>query len=57
MRLPRDHLIVTCWMRGDPMPAPMSGPAYQLYVGIDIAATTFTAAWLRPTEAPSAAAS
>src|SRR5918997_1451711 len=44
-------------MLGDPMPAPMSGPAYQLYVGIDIAATTFTAAWLRPTEAPSAAAS
>jgi transposase len=39
------------------MTALMSGRAYQLYVGIDIAATPFTAAWLRPTEAPSPATS
>ena len=27
--------------------------AYQLYVGIDVAAATFTAAWLTPGGAPS----
>ena len=37
------------------MTTPPAVPAYQLYVGIDIAATTFTAAWLRPTETPSTA--
>jgi transposase len=35
----------------------MSGRVYQLWVGIDIAATTFTAAWLRPSEGPSPATS
>ena len=35
----------------------MSGRVYQLCVGIDIAATTFTAAWLRPSGTPSAATS
>ena len=35
----------------------MSGRVYQLCVGIDIAATTFTAAWLRPTDVPSPATS
>ena len=34
-------------------PAPIS--AYQLYVGIDIAATTFTAAWMRCDGRPGAA--
>ncbi len=31
------------------MTTPPSMSTYLLYVGIDIAATTFTAAWLRPT--------
>ncbi len=35
----------------------LSVPPYQLYVGNDIAATTFTAAWLHPDGSPSAAVS
>jgi hypothetical protein len=30
------------------MTPPLAVPTYALYVGIDLAATTFTAAWLRP---------
>ena len=31
-----------------------TGPRYQLYVGVDIAADTFTAAWLPPGGPPTA---
>src|ERR1043166_9559613 len=31
--------------KGEPMPAPTNRPAYQLFVGIDSAATTFAAVW------------
>ena len=39
------------------MTMPLSVPPYQLYVGNDIAATTFTAAWLYPDGSPSPAVS
>ncbi len=31
-----------------------TGPRYQLYVGVDVAADTFTAAWLPPGGTPTA---
>jgi hypothetical protein len=43
--------VSTIFMQDNTMNTPSS---YQLYVGVDIAATTFTAAWLRPGASPSA---